>query len=176
MPRTVEQARALFLSAQRMNPTSWISRRFELYALTNEWEMVFCRWVELCNEEGYVKDAFFSAGVDFVIDEERVAVIFDDMVGSLKNVAALKWLSFLSDFQNQYHRKTVMRLTLDWVPLGSPAHRTACSRRNDFALSLIERGLNNLPLIREALAYCMEGSAERLYALERIQFLESREK
>lgn len=172
MPITREQARAFFLSAHKADLV-WVIWRFRLYMFTKEWEKVFLRWVELCDEERYVKDAFFSIP-SLVFGGTTEAMIV--RVRFLKNEAALKWLSFLTDFQSHYHRNMVLKLTTDWLPPGSRAYKEACNRRNDFALSLIERGLDDLSLMREAWVYCMEDSAERPYALERIRMLESREK
>lgn len=125
----------------------WLTTRFFLELQGERAEVEFRGWVEMVSTEGHAKEAFFARRMNGLgLGEECV------------NIAALKWLSYLTDPNNAYHRKMVAKLADVWLeptawhlPHASKVHEMAVSRRMEFARHLLSVAQGET---ETRLAYC----------------------
>ncbi|MSU56541.1 MAG: hypothetical protein EXS51_04545 [Candidatus Taylorbacteria bacterium] len=162
---TRNEASFLFKNAKHPVPLGiegWLMARVRIYCCTRNWEKVFYHGLLLANSEELVKDFFFSAAtVTYGIGKEH----------PLQNAAAEKWLTFLADAFNEYHRKMVWGLASHndiWIYAGTQGNVLARERRQEFATTMMQGAVTAYEM-QLAAYYAIDGSPVQMEAWQRSQ-------
>lgn len=163
---TWSEARALFNSAKHPVPyglEGWVKAKIWVYIFTPNWKKIFFHWLSLAESEGQAKDCFFCAcGSTYGTGKDH----------PLRSTAAKKWLTFLTDPLNEYHRRMVWRLSSQcdiWIEAGTIGNVLARQRRTEFAWEMIHRAEGNRDALFEAEFWAPEESDAKVYVRRLLQ-------